>query len=220
VLAGCAESREGMSGSAEASEKEVTANEDLMREHGILRRALLVYQETAPRLRAEPGAVPPEALARTARLFRTFGEDYHERAVEEPFVFPAVRRAGGPAAQYVDVLQRQHERGRAATDYILSVTSRGRINANDVASLAVAMENMAVMYENHTAREDTIVFPAWKGALSERQYDEMGERFEDIEKRQFGHDAFDDAARQIDAIEQQLGLADLDRFTTPPPPGV
>lgn len=222
ALAACAEDRESMSGSAEGNEqgdKEVTATEDLMREHGILRRALLVYQETAPRLRAEPTSVPPEALAHTAQLFRTFGEDYHERAVEEPFVFPTVRRAGGPAAGYVNTLLRQHERGRATTAYILSVTSRGRIG-NDAESLAVAMENMAVMYENHTAREDTIVFPAWKAALSEREYDEMGDRFEEIEKRQFGHDGFDDAAKQMDAIERQLGLADLDQFTTPPPPSV
>ncbi len=30
-----------------AEEIEVTANEDLMREHGVIRRALLVYQEAA-----------------------------------------------------------------------------------------------------------------------------------------------------------------------------
>lgn len=219
LLAGCA-GRESLSGSAGGKEKEVTANEDLMREHGILRRAILVYHETAPRLRLAPGEVPPDAIAHTARLFRTFGEDYHERAVEEPYVFPAVQRAGGDAAQYVEVLLRQHERGRAITDYILSIVSKGRIGTGDAEPLAVAMENMMLMYENHVSREDTIVFPAWKQALSQHQYDEMGERFEDIEKRQFGHDGFDDAERQITEIERQLGLASLDRFTAPLPPAV
>ena len=37
---------------------DVTATEDLMREHGILRRALLVYQESATRLRQDPASVP------------------------------------------------------------------------------------------------------------------------------------------------------------------
>ena len=37
----------------EAAEPEVTATEDLMREHGILRRALLVYQETATKLNVQ-----------------------------------------------------------------------------------------------------------------------------------------------------------------------
>ncbi len=35
----------------DAKEKEVTAAEDLMREHGILRHALIVYSESAVRLR-------------------------------------------------------------------------------------------------------------------------------------------------------------------------
>ena len=38
-------------GKKPGQEKEEGAVEDLMREHGVLRRALLVYIETAPRLR-------------------------------------------------------------------------------------------------------------------------------------------------------------------------
>ena len=50
-----------------------------MREHGVLRRALLVYTESVPKIRANPGIFPADALTRTAKLFRSFGEDYHER---------------------------------------------------------------------------------------------------------------------------------------------
>ena len=39
---------------------EVTATEDLMREHGVLRRALLVYTAAANRLRANPASVPTD----------------------------------------------------------------------------------------------------------------------------------------------------------------
>ena len=67
----------------EAAPVEVTAAEDLMREHGILRRALLVYQESAMRLRQDAASVPPDALEKAANLFRVFGEDYHERKLEE-----------------------------------------------------------------------------------------------------------------------------------------
>ena len=74
------------------------------------------------------------------------------------------------------------------------------------------------MYQNHTAREDTIVFPAWKDALSEQQLHEMGDKFEDIERQQFGKDGFEDAVKQIAQIEQALGFADLAQFTAPPPP--
>jgi hemerythrin superfamily protein len=72
------------------------------------------------------------------------------------------------------------------------------------------------MYEHHAAREDTIVFPAWKKALPEREYDEMGEKFEEIE--QFGEDGFNTAVKQISEIEGELGLAEIAQFTAPPPP--
>jgi len=62
----------------EGKEKEVAAAEDLMREHGILRRTLLVYGEAATRLTQRPDSVSPEALQRGAKLFRSFGEEYHE----------------------------------------------------------------------------------------------------------------------------------------------
>src|SRR5438309_4646172 len=68
-------------------EPEVAATEDLMREHGVIRRALLVYFESIPKLRQSPSSLDPAALHRTAELFRTFGEDYHERMLEEQHIF-------------------------------------------------------------------------------------------------------------------------------------
>jgi hemerythrin-like domain-containing protein len=199
-------------------ENEVGAIEDLMREHGVLRRALLVYIESVPKLRANPANLDAGAIARTTKLFRSFGEDYHERKLEEAHIFPAVRKAGGPAAAYVDVLVAQHNRGREITEYILAVTEKGAIGTGDAEPLARVFETFVLMYQNHAAREDTIVFPAWKDALSERQLREMGDRFEDIERQTFGKDGFEDAVKQIAQIEQTLGFADLAQFTAPPPP--
>jgi hemerythrin-like domain-containing protein len=199
-------------------EREVGAVEDLMREHGVLRRALLVYIETVPKLRSNAANVDAGALARTAQLFRSFGEDYHERKLEEAYIFPAVRKVGGPAAAYIDVLIAQHNRGREITDYILAVAGKGGIGTGDAEPLARAFETFVLMYQNHTAREDTIVFPAWKETLSERQLREMGDKFEDIERQTFGKDGFEEAVKEIAQIEQSLGFADLAQFTAPPPP--
>ena len=57
--------------------KEVGAVEDLMREHGVLRRCLIVYSEEAARLRGG-GHVDPQPIQDTADLFLRFGEGYHE----------------------------------------------------------------------------------------------------------------------------------------------
>ena len=200
-------------------EPDVTATEDLMREHGVLRRALIVYRETAGRLRANPPTVPPEALQRTARLFRAFGEDYHERKLEETYIFPVVKSAGGPAAAYPDILLAQHTRGREITDYVLGATQAGKITGG-ARQLADVLDAFVRMYEAHTAAEDTIVFPAWKKALPPKRLEELGEQFEEIERATFGKDGFDDAVAQMAKIEGVLGLADLATFLAPPPPAL
>jgi hypothetical protein len=81
------------------------------------------------------------------------------------------------------------------------------------------LDGVELMYEHHAAREDTVVFPAWKDALSAHQLDEMGELFEEIEHQQFGKDGFEDAVAQIAKIEEALGIADISQFTPPPPKG-
>jgi hemerythrin-like domain-containing protein len=198
---------------------EVTATEDLMREHGVLRRALLVYSEAAAKLRSSPSALSPDALQKTAKLFRAFGEEYHEPKLEEAYIFPAVKKAGGQAAAYADILVVQHNRGREITDYILAVTRGAKLGGN-AAELAAALDGLVRMYRAHASREDTIVFPAWKQTLTAEQLDEMNDKFEDIEHEQFGEDGFEDAVKQIGDIEIELGLADLAGFTAPSPPAV
>jgi hemerythrin-like domain-containing protein len=201
----------------DSKDPEVTATEDMMREHGVIRRVLVVYREGASRLRTKPAALPSDALQRAAKLMRTFGEDYHEKQLEEAHVFPAVKKAAGsPATTEIDTLITQHQRGREITDYILAVTQKA-IGAATAEQLARTLEAFARMYEAHAAREDTLVFPAWKKMLSPKQLDEMGELFESIEHKTFGKDGFDDAVDQVSAIEKSLGL-DLATLTAPPPP--
>ena len=200
------------------AEKEVTTLEDLMREHGVLRRALLVYTSAAMRLRKNPSDVSPDALQKTAKLFRAFGEEYHEKKLEEQYIFPMIKQKGatGEAGKYPDILTAQHNRGREITDYIISATNTPKLGANG-ADFAETLETFVWMYENHAAREDTIVFPAWKDLISDADYKELGDKFEDIEKETFGGDGFDMAVDQIGDIEESLGLTDISKFTPPAP---
>lgn len=217
LRAGVAAAALPLGGASQAAEggKQVAATEDLMREHGVLRRALLVYEAASERLARGSGQVPAAALARTAKLFRTFGEDYHERRLEEQIIFPAVRKLKGPVSRYPDILEQQHNRGRELTGYVMDATRGGRLGAGSEKRLARALHEFAIMYAHHAAREDTDVFTAWKDSLSNKAYQEMGEQFERIEKQVFGHDGFDDARKQIASIEQEMGLADLAALTMP-----
>ncbi|MGH9874123.1 MAG: hemerythrin domain-containing protein [Pyrinomonadaceae bacterium] len=220
VLIGCNKNRpneESESKESAGDEPEVTATEDLMREHGVLRRALLVYHESAMKLR-DGASVPPEPLQKTAKLFRAFGEEYHEKKLEEVYIFPAVKKAGGAAGGYADVLIAQHQRGREITDFIMAATAGPRIATANVKTFAESLEALVRMYEHHAAIEDTVVFPAWKETLSSRDLDGMNEKFEEIEHKQFGEDGFENALKQMTEIEQSLGFSDLAQFTAPSPP--
>jgi len=197
-------------------DEDVGAVEDLMREHGVIRRVLVVYRESAARLRLNPTAVAPDALQKAAKLMQNFGEDYHEKALEEAYLFPAVKKAGGAAAGLIDSLLAQHQRGREITGYVLNVT-RQAIGVSDAEPLARALEGFARMYEEHAAQEDTVVFQAWKKSMSKKQLDEMGDLFEDIEHKTFGKDGFDDASATIAGVEASLGLS-LAGLLAPAPP--
>lgn len=200
----------------EPDEKEVTVVEDLMREHGILRRALLVYSEIALRIRKNASDISYDGLQHTAKLFRAFGEEYHEKKLEEAYLFPTIKEkaADTDAAKYIDVLVDQHVRGREITDYILSVSKGSKLGI-DAVRFADILAGFVRMYEHHTAREDTIIFPAWKNALTGDEYDELNDKFEDIEQEQFGEDGFEDAAKQMSEIEASLGMTDIAQFTAP-----
>src|SRR5438046_7652352 len=72
-------------------EAEVGPPEDLMREHGVLKRVLLIYGEVLRRIDAKQD-FPPEALAEAAGIIRSFVEDYPEK-LEEDFLFPRFEQA-------------------------------------------------------------------------------------------------------------------------------
>ena len=63
-----------------------------MKEHGVLNRCLLIYEEGMRRIRARED-IPPAVFQNTAGLIRKFVEEYHEKN-EENFIFPVFVKAG------------------------------------------------------------------------------------------------------------------------------
>ena len=206
ALQGCA---------ARDEDEDIPATEDMMREHGVLRRILVAYREGAAMVRSNT-KFDVAALADAADLFRSFGEDYHEQKLEEEHVFPGVRKVGGPAAGLIDTLLQQHQRGREINRFLIGCCKGGAIPDARRQDVASALETYARMYEAHAAQEDTVIFQAWRKSLSKHALEEASEQFEDIEKAQFKGDGFDQAVDRIARIEQRLGIADLGRFTAPP----
>src|SRR5438874_6812837 len=122
----------------------VTAPEDLMKEHGVLNRCLLIYEEGVRRLRARE-EVGPEVFQHTAGLVRRFVEKYHEKN-EENFIFPQFKRAG-KLTDLVNTLLQQHKAGRAVTAEILRLSTPSAFQeAQNRDRLVTAVESFIRMY--------------------------------------------------------------------------
>jgi hemerythrin-like domain-containing protein len=190
-------------------EEGVSTNEDLMREHGVLKRVLLVYREIIRRIDAKTD-FPPQAATGAANIIREFIEQYHEK-LEEDHLFPRFRKAG-KLVDLVNTLQTQHEAGRRVTERVIAVSPRLRTD-EDRRNLSSDLQAFVRMYEPHEAREDTVLFPELHNIVSPHEYDAMGEEFERIERQTFHGDGFDIYRDKVAAIERQLGIYDLAQFT-------
>jgi hemerythrin-like domain-containing protein len=203
-----AKQKEGANQTTE--EEKVSPAEDLMREHGVLKRILLVYGEAIRRIDASQD-LPPDPILDAAKLIRSFVEDYHEK-LEEDFLFPRFRKAN-TLVDLVDVLVQQHQGGRKLTEITVRFANLKSLHDTDEKrQLRDSMVQFIRMYNPHEAREDTVLFPAFRKIVSGNEYDALGEDFEKKEHELFGDDGFEKMVDRVAGIEKALGIYDLAQF--------
>lgn len=182
-------------------EENISPTEDLMSEHGVLNRMLLIYDEALSRLKVGKEC-PKEALKETAKLIRTFIEDHHEKSLEEGFVFPKLKKHG-QHVELIDILIKQHNVGRKVTDRILKEKDNNFIEP---------LQQFLHMYRAHESREDTIIFPAFRKLLNEKDLENLGEKFEELELK-FFKGGFDEIVGIVESLEKEFDIQNLDLFT-------
>ncbi|MGJ7032837.1 hemerythrin domain-containing protein [Niabella hirudinis] len=200
-----------LAGCKEEDEEEIGPPEDLMREHGILNRVLLIYDHFLKMLAAnEP--VNPQYITGTAGIIRTFIEEYHEKQ-EEDFLFPRFEKAH-QLTNLVRVLKEQHQQGRLITGQLLQLGKQPQVSSDgDKEKLSSLITAFIQMYRPHEAREDTVLFPALRKIISKHEFDALGEDFEKREHQLFGEGGFGLFVDKVAGIEQQLGLYELAQYT-------
>src|SRR6185503_1860554 len=152
----------------------VSPPEDLMQEHGLLNRVLLIYDTCRSHL-MDKISFPMEAIANSATIIRTFVEDYHEKQ-EENYLFPRFEKAN-QFTDLVNILRQQHQAGRNITDEIIQLTKLPARTDNENQRLIQLLTSFNTMYRPHEAREDTVLFPAFRKIVSKNEYDSLGEEF-------------------------------------------
>jgi hemerythrin-like domain-containing protein len=188
----------------------VTATEDLMREHGVLRRILLVYEAGARRI-GQGEDIDPAVFSQAAETMRDFIHDYHEKS-EEEHVFPRFKKAGR-MVELVDVLLVQHTAGRKLTERILQTAEPSRGNKEQRQAMIDAMQASITLYRPHAAREDTNIFPTLRSLMTPNEFEELGETLEKAETAKFGGDGFEKMAKRVEQIEKRIGTDDLAQVT-------
>jgi hemerythrin-like domain-containing protein len=203
-LHGCKEKQE------EGEGQEVSPPEDLMQEHGLLNRILLVYDTCRIHL-VNKESFPIETLSGSANIIRTFVEDYHEKQ-EENYLFPRFEKAN-QLTDLVKTLRQQHQAGRRITDELIQLTKSPNRSDTENQKLLQLLTSFNNMYRPHEAREDTVLFPAFRKIVSRHEYDSLGEDFEKNEHRLFGEDGFEIMVNKVADIEKALGIYNLSDFT-------
>jgi hemerythrin-like domain-containing protein len=193
--------------------EEVSPSEDLMREHGVLRRILLVYEDIQGRLNSEI-EFPPQVLSSAAEIIQKFIEQYHEK-LEEDYLFPRFEKAG-ELVDLVTILKEQHKTGRRLTEFIKKTAAPATLEEAPKRKELVEMLHLFIrMYRPHAAREDTTLFPALRQIVSAKEFDSLGKEFEEKEEKLFGEGGFEKIVAQVAELEKALGLYELAQFTPP-----
>lgn len=206
LLAGCKDKDEKEEGEGQ----KVSPPEDLMQEHGLLNRILLIYDTCKIHL-INKEAFPKESLVNAAGIIRTFVEDYHEKQ-EENYLFPRFKKAN-QLTDLVDVLLQQHQAGRRLTDEIKKLATLQTATETENQKLLQLLTSFNNMYRPHEAREDTVLFPTFRKIVSKHEYDSLGEEFEKNEHKLFGNDGFETMVDKVSGIEKSLGIYELSQFT-------
>jgi hemerythrin-like domain-containing protein len=215
VGAAATETANALSGGPSTAAPDLASpGEELMTEHGVLKRVLLAYRAISDRL-ADGRTPPAGAVTDAAGIIADYIESFHE-GLEEAYVFPRLQRAG----QHTDLIRTllvQHDRGRHLTAAILSIADDLRSEPAR-ATLRTYIEQFVRMYEPHEAWEDTVVFPALRAITPARTLQLLAERFAEEENSQYGDHALAGILGRVEGVEEQLGIANLAGFTPPAPP--
>lgn len=186
---------------------EVSPIEDLMREHGVLNRVLLIYEEIIIRLKK---GIPfnYNLIKISAEIIRNFIEDYHEQT-EEKYIFPLIKQHH-KYVQLIDTLLEQHKLGRALTDHIMELSRDPLTNKDKLINM---MTQFTYMYRAHESREDTEIFQELHYILTPEEYKRCGDKFEEDEHKKLGEHGFSKVLDIVKSIEKKLDISDISKYS-------
>lgn len=187
--------------------------EDLMQEHGVLSRLLLIFEESAKQLSTEKTRTTAlETIKTTNDLIIQNFAGHHEK-IEEIAIFPVINRSSDTSMKdLVQVLLEQHKVGSSLTERITALYAAPKVDSHAL-ELSELIDSYVRMYRAHASREDTILFPFARRQLNDAQYAELTNKVRNIESHLRSNSELATLLAQIDALETNLGIHNLAHYT-------
>lgn len=188
--------------------------EELMVEHSILRRALLIYEECIRRMNNFE-EFDPDLLVETTNVLKVLIV-YHHSLLEQEYIFPRFRQAN-KYVELCDILEDQHEYSGKQEEIILKYSNKESINNIEHKNILInSLKKIIKVMRPHVNQEDTELFPEFKNIVSPEEFYALGQKFEDIEFQKWGEHGEKKMLDKIVNVEKELGIYDLDAFTPKP----
>lgn len=198
-----------VAGSANASGKDsisIGAIETLSRGHGLLGRAMIIYDVIRERL-GKGHSIEPESILKTADVFHSYLEEFHEKT-EEKYVFASMEKAK-LCFDSIQELKVQHGTGFELNKRISSLAKDGKLGPE----LAGYLGDFNSMYRHHMAWEDTVIFPAFDDLEGSKNITSLAAEVAADEKKILGGSGFESFVKQLADVEKRLGIFELSGST-------
>lgn len=188
--------------------------EDLMEEHSILRRALLIYEECIRRMTIGED-FDPDLLIEATNVIKVI-IIYHHALLEHEYIFPRFREAD-KYVEMCDILTEQHGAADGQEQIILQHANRESIANPETREILInAMRKSIRVFRPHVNTEDTEMFPEFKTVVTAHEFYELGKKFKEIEYQKWGENGHRQMVDKIIHVEKALGINDLGSFTPKP----
>ncbi len=183
--------------------------EELMRQHAIVSRLLLVYDTViTPELGTDKPSGP--AVTSTAQMLRSNVDDFHAK-FEEEHIFPLFQKSGR-MGDLVNTLREQHKAARTLTDDILKAREEGGGRPASE-TLARSIRAYVNMLQAHTAYEETLLYPQLQTVASPSQYNQIRKALQDASRTAMGTEGFAGLVNKVAELERSAGITSLAQFT-------
>ena len=181
----------------------VRPTDELKMEHQAVRLTLKVLETICRKMEQLGEMVELRHIDQLLEFFSVFVDKCHH-GKEEQLLFPAleaagIKREGGP----IGVMLEEHERGREYVRRMNTKLSEYRAGAAEAGATFIReARGYIALLDQHTDKEDTVLFPIAEKQISETRQAEMSNGFERIEVEKIGVGRHEEFHRMLDHLEK------------------